>query len=180
MVKKFMIGAVITALLASGALAQSSKAPVGSNPPATTPNAAPQASANAGKADFVLSQKPDQWLASNFKGTEVMSADNKKVGDVSDILFDKTGKIEAYIVSIGGFLGMGGKEIAIAPSSFDVIRGQNGKADVLKLALNQGELKEAKNFKPYNTPRPATVGSGIGSPARPGAHPSTNTPPNGQ
>ena len=36
-----------------------------------------------------------------------MGADNKKIGDVSDILFDKNGKIEAYVVSVGGFLGMG-------------------------------------------------------------------------
>ena len=30
-----------------------------------------------------ISQKPDQWLASNFKGTDVLGADDKKIGDVS-------------------------------------------------------------------------------------------------
>ena len=43
-----------------------------------------------------MSQKPDQWLASKFKGTDVIGSDDKKIGDVSDILFDKDGKIEAY------------------------------------------------------------------------------------
>ena len=49
-------------------------------------------------AQIVNSQKPDQWLASKFKGTDVIGADNEKIGDVSDILFDKTGKIEAFVV----------------------------------------------------------------------------------
>ena len=35
---------------------------------------------------------------------------------MTDILFDKNGKIEAYIVSVGGFLGIGAKDVALAPS----------------------------------------------------------------
>ena len=62
----------------------------------------------------VSQQKPDQWLASKFKGTDVVGADNQKIGDVTDILFDKNGKIEAYIVSVGGFLGIGAKDVALA------------------------------------------------------------------
>ena len=108
-----------------------------------------------------MSQKPDQWLASKFKGTDVIGADNKKIGDVSDILFDKTGKIEAFVVSVGGFLGMGAKEVALAPSAFDVVPGENGAADKLKLSLTKDELKQAQNFAPYAPPRPAsTTGSG--------------------
>jgi len=60
-----------------------------------------------------------------------------KIGDVSDILFDKDGKIEAYVVSVGGFLGMGSKDVAIAPTSFDVVPGSNGSADKLKLSMSK-------------------------------------------
>ena len=104
MTKKLMIGAAIGALLASGALAQSPTPPPSSssNPPAA-------AQQSGGKADFVMSQKPDQWLASKFRGTEVMDADNQKIGAVSDILFDKSGKIEAFVVSVGGMMGIGAK-----------------------------------------------------------------------
>jgi uncharacterized protein YrrD len=99
----------------------------------------------------------DQWLASKFKDTNVMSADNQKIGDVSDILFEKTGKIEAFVISVGGFLGMGTKEVAPAPRSFDVIPGQNGNADVLRLSLNKDELMQTQNFTPYEPPRLAKV-----------------------
>ena len=139
MFKKLMTSAAIGALMVSGALAQSPSASSNS----TKPSAAMQTPQSSGKADFVMSQKPDQWLASKFKGTKVMSADNQNIGAISDVLFDKTGKIEAFIVGVGGFLGVGTKEVALTPSSFDVIPGANGKAPVLKLSLNIDELKQA-------------------------------------
>ena len=118
MTKKLMIGAAMGALLASGALAQSPTPPPSSSPIRRRPR-----SKVGGKANFVMSQKPDQWLASKFKGTDVVGADDKKIGDVSDILFDKNGKIEAFVVSVGGFLGIGAKEVALAPSC---LRGDAG------------------------------------------------------
>jgi sporulation protein YlmC with PRC-barrel domain len=176
MTKKLMLGAAVTALMLSGAFAQTPNAPKSSPPAAASksdqakPATTGAAKQSGGKADFVLSQKPDQWLASKFKGTDVVGADNKKIGDVSDILFDKNGKIEAYVVSVGGFLGMGSKEVAIAPSSFDVVPGSNGGSDKLKLSLSQDQLKQAQNFKPYQKPRPVTTG------ARPGGLPLGGAP----
>ena len=139
-----------------------------STPPAVSIPAAPTADTTAiksttgsGSAQFVSTQKPEQWLASKFKGTDVVGADNAKIGDVSDILFDKSGKIEAFIVSVGGFLGMGAKDVALAPSAFDVIAGDKSKneSDKLKLTMTKDQLKQAANFEPYNPPR-ATTGMG--------------------
>ncbi|HEY1310952.1 MAG TPA: PRC-barrel domain-containing protein [Pseudolabrys sp.] len=177
MTKKLMLGAALGALMVSGALAQSPPVSLGSS----------SAAVPAGKADVVTAQKPDQWLATKFRGTEVDSADNQKIGAVTDILFDKTGKIEAFVVGVGGLLGIGAKEVALAPSSFDVVPGQNGDADKLKLSMSQDEIKQAQNFTPYQPPRPTTTGSGAlgGLNSLPGAggagsRKSTNTPPGGQ
>jgi hypothetical protein len=49
---------------------------------------------------------------------DVLGTDNQQVGDVSDIRFDKHGKI-----SVGGFLGVGAKDVAVAPSAFQVVGG---------------------------------------------------------
>lgn len=163
MTKKLMIGAAVGALMVSGALAQtpgSAPSPGSSPPAAATP--APAGGAGGEKPNFVMSQKPDQWLASKFNGTDVIGSDNQKIGDVSDILFDKNGKIEAYIVSVGGFLGMGAKNVAMAPTSFQVVPGTNGASDQLKLSVSQDQLKQAENFTPYQPPRTTT---GAGSPA---------------
>jgi sporulation protein YlmC with PRC-barrel domain len=123
--------------------------------------------------NFVSSQKPDQWLATKFKGTDVVGSDNEKIGDVSDILFDKSGKVDAIIVSVGGFLGVGAKELALAPNSFDVVPGQNGATDKLKLSATKDQLKDAQNFARYEPPRPtSTTGAGSGG-APLGSSPST-------
>jgi sporulation protein YlmC with PRC-barrel domain len=164
MSKKLMLGAALAALTLSMPLAQAADTASNSTPstPAAANNA--QAQPTGGPTDFVMSQKPDQWLASRFRGTDVVGPDSKSIGEVSDILFDKTGKIEAYVVSVGGFLGVGAKEVAIAPASFTVLPGKNGAADVLQLSASQNDLKQAENFKPYVPPRVTTGAAPGGSP----------------
>ena len=173
MLKKLMLTTALSAAVATAAFAQ---APGSSNSPSPAPAAQSQSS---GKTNFVASQKPDQWLATKFKGTDVVGADNQKIGDVSDILFDKTGKIDAFVVSVGGFLGMGSKEVALAPSSFDVIPGENGSADKLKLATTKDELKNAQTFARYEPARP-TATTGSGAPTGGGMKPSGGTAPSGR
>ena len=173
--KKLLCGTALCALMLSGALAQSSIDTLKSKA-----IAAAQSQIAGKAADVILSQKSDQWLASSFKGTAVVGADNQTIGDVRDILFDRGGKVEAYVVSVGGFLGVDSKYVAIAPQSFDVVPGQNGSPDKLKLSLTKDELKIADNFKPYEPPH-TTTGMGLGglpSAPRPyGIPPSTTTAP---
>src|SRR5258705_9791514 len=105
MLKKLMIATAASALLAGGAYAQ---APAPSTSPAAT------------KGQVVGQQAADQMLASKFKGTDVMGPNNEKIGDVTDILFDKDSKVLAYVIGVGGFLGIGSKDVALAPASFPV------------------------------------------------------------
>jgi sporulation protein YlmC with PRC-barrel domain len=177
MLKKLMLSTALSAAVATGAWAQSSSTDPSKPEPAA--HAQPAIKDTSGKMKFVSSQKPDQWLASKFKGTDVLGSDNQKIGDVSDILFDKTGKVEAFVISVGGFLGVGSKEVALAPSSFDVVPGDNGSAAKLKVAATKDQLKDAQNFAHYEPPRPtSTTGSGTtttGGGMRPSGAPSPST-----
>ena len=172
MLKKLMLSTALSAAVATGAWAQASSSTDSSKPEPAT-QAQPDSS---GKMNFVSSQKPDQWLASKFKGTDVLGSDNQKIGDVSDILFDKTGKVEAFVISVGGFLGVGAKEVALAPSSFDVVPGQNGSSDKLKISATKDQLQDAQNFAHYEPPRP-TGTTGSGAPAGGGMKPSGSPSP---
>jgi sporulation protein YlmC with PRC-barrel domain len=175
MLKKQMVTTAIGGLMMSGALAQAVDTKPADFPAAKSPLAvtAPAPVVAPGSAAVINTQKPDQWLASKFKGTDVIGADNEKIGDVSDILFDKAGKIEAFIVSVGGFLGIGSKDVALAPASFQVVPGDVSKneSDKLKLAMSKDQLKQAANFEPYNPPR-TTTGMGGGN-TRPAPRPSS-------
>ena len=125
---------------------------------------------------FVTKQSQDQFLASKFKGTDVIGTDDKKIGDVSDVLFDKDKKIMAYIVGVGGFLGIGSKDVAIDPASFQMVPGRDQNDFKLRLSMTKDELKAAPAFEPYQAPRPVS-GSNTPSTTRPAGAPAPATAP---
>jgi hypothetical protein len=176
MFTKFMISTAAAALLAGSAFAQapspspSQSSPQSSppttqqsSPPAMQPSpstsASPSSSAQA-SGKFVTEQKPDQMLATKFKGTDVIGANNEKIGDVSDILFDKDAKVLAYVIGVGGFLGIGQKDVALAPTAFQLMPPTDRDNMKLQLSMTKDELKAAPDFKAYNPPRTAAGGSG--------------------
>ncbi len=140
---------------------------------ATTGQASNSASAPATSgAKFVSSQQTNQWLSSKFIGIDVVGTDDKKIGDVSDVLFDQQGKIEAYIIGVGGFLGIGAKDVALAPSAFQPVKDNNNN-ERLKLSMTKDELEKAPAFERKQEPRVTTgagsPSSGMGSPRPTGA-----------
>lgn len=72
--------------------------------------AAPQATAEASTTD--ASFKGD-WRASKVVGLNVYNAQNENVGSINDLLMDKSGGIKAAVISVGGFLGMGARLVAV-------------------------------------------------------------------
>jgi putative membrane protein len=55
----------------------------------------------------------DQWRASKLAGVVIYGPDNKKVGTITDVLMSKEGKAEFVVIGVGGFLGIGEKDVAI-------------------------------------------------------------------
>ena len=91
----------------------------------------------------------------------MIDSNSQKVGSVSDIMFDRNGNIVAYLVSEGGFLGLGAKDIAINPSAFHMQPAADEGSTKLKLAMSKDDLKAMPEFKPYREPSEAsTVGQG--------------------
>jgi hypothetical protein len=160
MLKKLMLTTAIGALMIGGAMAQT-----------TAPSSSPAPAASAQSGATVTQQKPGQYLASKFRGTDVVGADNQKIGDVTDILFDKSGKIDAYIVSVGGFLGIGAKDVALEPSKFQVVAAEgNTSYERLKLSMSKEQLQQMASFEPYSpapAPRQTTGAGGMGGTSRP-------------
>jgi hypothetical protein len=157
MLKPLMLSAAIGALTVSGAFAQANPP---ANPPAMNPdmNAAPISSPK-----FIAAQAPDQWVFSKFKGTDVLGPDNAHIGDVVDVLFDRSGKIDGLIVGVGGFLGIGEKNVAIDLSAFQPVPASTGASTAaasngdptnvkLKVAWTKDQLKQAADFEYYKAP----------------------------
>src|SRR5882757_5007762 len=84
------------------------------------------ASAQTNKPDGVRSDaavhKDGAWRASKLVGVNVYSEANEKIGDINDVILDKTGKAENVILGVGGFLGMGEHYVAV---SYDKLKWVN-------------------------------------------------------
>jgi hypothetical protein len=162
MLKTLMMSAAVSALMVSGALAQA-------GPPAASPPA--KAAAPMDSAKFIGSQGADQWVFSKFKGTDVLGPDDAHIGDVNDLLFDKHGKIVGMIVGVGGFLGIGEKNVAIDMTAFQVAPadGSDPTNVKLKVSWTKDQLKNAPDFQYYKAPSRTSE--------RPGASPTTGMAP---
>ena len=100
--KSFLAVALLsTAVIGGAAFAQSAQ-------PAD--RAAPAATAQP--ADKMMLK--DNWRASKLMGLNVYNEANEKLGDINELLVDKSGKINAVVIGIGGFLGMGEHDIAVS------------------------------------------------------------------
>lgn len=111
------IGGVMLAAAAVAQTSSPSNQPPSPQPssPATSAPAAPAAApaTDSAKAPETNLAGQGKWRASKLMGVDIYGPDNKKVGDVTEVVFDKTGKIELVTVGVGGFLGIGSKDVAI-------------------------------------------------------------------
>ena len=53
------------------------------------------------------------WRASKLIGLNVYNEANEKLGDINELILDKNGKVNAVVIGVGGFLGMGEHDIAV-------------------------------------------------------------------
>ena len=126
MLKRHMaVCLMATSLVGGAAFAQSTTAPAPTSPaspPAATAPASPSAATapSAGaSAGFVTQQSGTHWLASKLIGVDIYGSDNAKIGDISEILVDKDGQAEAVVIGVGGFLGIGQKNVALPFKSIE-------------------------------------------------------------
>jgi sporulation protein YlmC with PRC-barrel domain len=76
-----------------------------------TPPAVPPPQSRAG---WITQLQPDQWQTSNLEGLDVYSSNNgDKIGDISDLVLDSSGKVQAVVIGVGGYLGIGKRNIAV-------------------------------------------------------------------
>jgi sporulation protein YlmC with PRC-barrel domain len=73
------------------------------------PGARPQASSG----NWLQQEKPGHWRATKLKGLNVYNNNNEKIGDVVELLVDQSGKIDAVVIGVGGFLGIGEHDVAV-------------------------------------------------------------------
>src|SRR6201985_1989291 len=127
--KKLALIAASLAVLASPVLAQDAK----------TTGTAPA------EAKFSTVSK-DEMFSSKLKGLSITNQKNETVGEITDIAM-KNQSIDALILSVGGFLGMGEHYVAVSPSSVKVSYDQKNDKWLASMNTTKEALKAAPEFK---------------------------------
>ena len=125
------------------------------SPGTTTPKTAPGAGMDTPAAKMAPSSMGEH-RASNLLNASVKNAAGETVGDINDLLLDSSGKISHVIVGVGGFLGIGERNVAL---KFDQVRlardssnRLNATADVTKEALKSAPEWKDPNAASSQTP----------------------------
>ncbi len=127
--KKIALITASLALLASPVFAQEAKT-VGNAPP---------------EAKFSTVSK-DEMFSSKLKGLNVYNQKDETVGEITDIAI-KNNQIDALILSVGGFLGMGEHYVAVSPASVSVRHDAKNDKWLASMNTTKEALKAAPEFK---------------------------------
>jgi hypothetical protein len=110
---------------------------------------------------FRSRQTPNELLVSDLLGRPAVNAENERIGDVNDLVTDSSGKAVAAVIGVGGFLGIGEKDVAIPFEDLKFSRDEDNdvriEVDISKEALtsapdyqslDEQEIVEGANKRP--------------------------------
>lgn len=103
------------------------------------------ANSSVHEVHYLATTPAGHYFSRNIVGHEVLNRrDNKVIGTVDELLIDRDGQIRAVLLSTGGIMGMGEKDLAI---SWDQIeRKINGEDITLSVDISDASLVDAPSF----------------------------------
>jgi sporulation protein YlmC with PRC-barrel domain len=157
MLKVFQVALASTALVVSGlALAQTTPPQPEKSPPPST-----QVPATGSSAAQLQWQSPQggEIRASKLIGTSVKNSAGETIGNVNEVVLGSDGKVAAVVIGVGGFLGLGEREVAVNFDSLHLSRGSDQKTTVA-LNTTKDALKAAPEWKWSADERRSPTGTG--------------------
>lgn len=94
---------------------------------------------------FVTEQPASEWRARLFVGAAVQNGQGEIVGNVNDLVFDRSGRISTVVLGVGGFLGMGEKNVGVPYSALTFKPGKDD-ARIIVVELSKDVLKAAPTY----------------------------------
>jgi sporulation protein YlmC with PRC-barrel domain len=93
-----------------------------------SPGSSAMSPSGGSQGQFMTQMQPNQVMASDLIGTRVVSANNESIGDINDVIVDRNGQVMAVVVGVGGFLGIGEKDVAVPFNSLEFASNQQASA----------------------------------------------------
>jgi len=101
----------------------------------------------AGSTPTFINLENTDMLSSNVVGLDVYDTSNNNIGKIKDVAFDSSKAVKGYVLSVGGFLGMGTRYIAVDPDAVKIKYDTSDKKWHANMSATKEELKDAPEFK---------------------------------
>lgn len=88
----------------------------------------------------------DEMFSSKLKGLNVYNQKDESIGEITDVAI-KNNQIDALILSVGGFLGLGEHYVAVSPSSVSIRHDAKNDKWLASMNTTKDALKAAPEFK---------------------------------
>ncbi|MBL8590915.1 MAG: PRC-barrel domain-containing protein [Methylobacteriaceae bacterium] len=160
MLRHVLFASTMIAAAAGAAFAQA-PAPAPAAPPASAAQPAPPAppihpsQMQAPKAAATTAptvEAATDMRVSTLIGLNIKNAANETIGEIEDIIIDESNTLKGYIVSVGGFLGLGERHVAVAPADVKMSRiGSTTGTAVATMNTTKDQLKARPEFKYMST-----------------------------
>jgi sporulation protein YlmC with PRC-barrel domain len=135
--KRIVSGIALAVIMSTAAMAQNT--PSGQTRPAVVQPAP------GSEAKIMTSLPADAMTITNIYKQNVYDPGDNKIGEVADVLIEPDGKTPAVMVSVGGFLGIGEKDVAIPFNAVKLTKKDNKW--YLVMNTTKDALKAAPGFK---------------------------------
>ncbi|HCR97461.1 MULTISPECIES: PRC-barrel domain-containing protein [Halomonas] len=101
------------------------------------------------EATYLTSVPENVFYSDSLKGHHVKSTveDDENIGTIHDLIIDESGQVTAVIIGVGGFLGMGEKDVAIEWDSLELIWDAEGNEYDVRVNASKEALEEAAEFE---------------------------------
>jgi PRC-barrel domain len=122
------------------------RAPPTAGSPAAPPDTLRERSGPVPPGALYIAEQPgNALLVTEYLGRSVYGPDKQKVGSISNLLVDTTGRIIGVVLDVGGFLGFGAKEVAISFEALFPVRENDEEAFLVE--MSKAQLTAAPAFK---------------------------------
>jgi hypothetical protein len=135
MLKKLALTSALALVMAAPVMAQTTTAPSTATPSTATPPARTMTNTTTTSSNQIDAHKMIGRSIQN-------AADNKTVGKIDSVILDQSGKVDQVVVGVGGFLGVGKKDVAVNWSELQV--SNNGEKIVMN--TTKDSLKAMPEF----------------------------------
>lgn len=148
MIRKLLATTAIVALMTGGAYAADNAEQAETNTNGGAMIFSTEPGPEMKSQDGYFEAMPGQILATGLIGQWVYASaaeDAERVGEVNDVLLSQNGAAEAVVLGVGGFLGIGEKDVAIDFERLSRVEREDGQR-WLTASLTKEELEQAPTF----------------------------------